>query len=236
MRTKTSFDLCRIAEIVTAWGVRNYSAFPWRSNPNPWQTLVAEVLLQRTRAEQVVPVFLAFCRRFKSSRSFACASRAARAAITSHLGLHFRGEQLYDLACRLSTRRWTTVEREISTAPPRGIGDYTAAAWLSLHRNRRAVMIDANIARWLCRLLGMPAIKDPRGVTWLHLVAEAMTPQSAFREYNYAVIDFTRQVCTPRAPKCSDCPLKALCQSKGGSRCSYGVPPSVFAATPTNFD
>ncbi|MBI2963589.1 MAG: hypothetical protein HYY35_07525 [Deltaproteobacteria bacterium] len=93
-----------------------------------------------------------------------------------------------------------------------GVGMYTAAAWLSLHRGRRAVIIDANVARWLSRVTGLPYNRDPRHVRWVKKLADELTPQRAFREYNYAVLDFTMSICVPRNPRCDVCPMLSECR------------------------
>lgn len=93
-----------------------------------------------------------------------------------------------------------------------GVGAYTAAAWLSLHRGKRAVIIDANVCRWLSRMTGLPYNRDPRGLRWVQDLAERLTPRRAFRDFNYAVLDFTMTVCTPRNPACATCPLVSDCR------------------------
>jgi A/G-specific adenine glycosylase len=103
-----------------------------------------------------------------------------------------------------------------------GVGMYTAAAWLSLHRGKRAVIIDANVARWLSRLTGLPYNRDPRHVRWVQELADHLTPRRAFRDYNYAVLDFTMSVCAPR-PRCDVCPVLSDCwYGRGGLRNDSG--------------
>lgn len=97
-----------------------------------------------------------------------------------------------------------------------GVGAYTANAWLSLHRGKRAVIIDANVSRWLSRMTGLPFKRDPRHVGWVQALAERLTPKRTFRVYNYAVLDFTMKVCTPKAPRCTECPLLADCMYARG--------------------
>ena len=50
----------RITRALIRWGRRNARAYPWREQLPLWQALIAEVMLQRTRAEQVVPTFNEF--------------------------------------------------------------------------------------------------------------------------------------------------------------------------------
>ena len=92
-----------------------------------------------------------------------------------------------------------------------GVGIYTASAWLSLHRGKRATLLDSNVSRWLGRMTGRPYTRDPRHVRWIQELVHDLTPKRAFRDYNYAVLDFTMQVCTPRNPQCHRCPLRNDC-------------------------
>jgi len=92
-----------------------------------------------------------------------------------------------------------------------GVGMYTAAAWLSLHAGRRAAIVDSNVARWLSRLTGLPYPRDPRPVRWVWELADELTPRRVFKDYNYAVLDFTMAVCVPRTPRCPICPLRRDC-------------------------
>lgn len=48
--------------LLLRWGVTGIRSFPWRQSRNPWEVLVAEILLQKTRAEQVVLVYEALVR------------------------------------------------------------------------------------------------------------------------------------------------------------------------------
>jgi adenine-specific DNA glycosylase len=50
-----------VTQAILRWGPAHYQAFPWRQNDVPaWQGLVAEVLLQRTRAAQAARAFERF--------------------------------------------------------------------------------------------------------------------------------------------------------------------------------
>lgn len=190
-------------------GRRNFIDYPWRHDRDPWLTLIAELLLQRTRAAQVLPAYESFRRRYPTARHLLRAGKRGVLALTEHVGLHARGRTLLALA--------RTFERG---GPPSdchdlrrvtGVGAYTAAAWFSLHRGKRVSIVDSNVFRWLGRMLDRPYQRDPRGVRWVNDLAEALTPHRVFRDYNYAVLDFTMTICTPRNPACDRCPLLSLC-------------------------
>jgi len=168
-------------------------------------------MLQRTRASQVEEFLPDFAKRFPTPNDLVKGGEEAVAEVTRRLGLHWRGAHLYEIAQALSASGARPPSTNSELRAIRGIGPYTAAAWLSLHRNKRAVIVDSNVARWLSRLTGRPYPKDPRHVGWVNKLAALLTPSRNFREFNYAVLDFSMTVCTVREPSCADCPFRRDC-------------------------
>src|SRR5438128_2775552 len=78
-----------------SWWQINGRTFPWRNTRQPYLVLVAEVLLHRTRANQVVPLYLEFTRRFRSWRRVAHASLTELRRLLRPLGLNWRVEQFH---------------------------------------------------------------------------------------------------------------------------------------------
>lgn len=201
----------RIREHIRRWGRRNFQSHPWRSDVDGWLTFVAELLLQRTQARQVEQVYLKFRKHYPSPEELLNADPNKVSEFIGTLGLAFRTAILYEIAQAAVSRGGTLPETIDDLVGFKGVGAYTAAAWLSLHRGKRAVLIDSNVARWLSRMTGNPYNRDPRHVTWVKQLADQLTPPRAFRDYNYAVLDFTMKICTPRKPKCRHCPIRTEC-------------------------
>lgn len=228
----TPFSSTQIRRLRTAlirWGRRNFKDYPWRFEADPWLSLAAEFMLQRTRAAQVVPVFNEFRERFPTAQRLVNAGEAAAREITGRLGLHWRGPLLVELARQVASRGGTPPEVMDELCGFTGVGMYTAAAWLSLHRGKRASIIDANVARWLSRMTGLPYNRDPRHVRWVQDLAERLTPRRVYRDYNYAVLDFTMAICTPRQPVCAACPLRGTCRFFRETTLSESLAKSVRA-------
>lgn len=204
--------VARTRRRLLAWGREHFVSYPWRTETDPWLTLLAELLLQRTRASQVVEVFVVLRKRFPTAGLLAEAGLPTLQPLLSHLGLHKRVPLIIDIAREVAARGGTPPDSIVALRKHRGIGSYSAAAWLSLHRSRRAVIIDANVARWLSRFTGKRCGRDPRHVAWVEETAEYLTPARAFRDYNYAVLDFTIAVCAPRTPFCASCPMRSDCR------------------------
>lgn len=206
-----------IRERLMAWGRTHYQEFVWRRRDLPvWQALVAEFLLLRTRAAQVEPVFGALQKRYPNPRAFGDAPDEELVDLVASLGLRWRGRLLVRLAREIGHRdgRIPLDPNELRRLP--GVGDYVAAATLALHGGRRAVLVDSNIVRLLCRLVGSPFDGETRRRRWLREFADRLTPEAGYREYGYAILDHSMSVCRPRNPLCPECPLRDLCASASG--------------------
>jgi len=190
---------------VLRWGRRNFSDFPWRRSENLWHGLVAEIMLQRTRADQVLPVFMVFVSKYQKPEDFL----ASPTPQFSGLGLPIREEQFVTLNRTLVGEGLPRDKAALMRLP--GVGDYVASAFLSLHLGKRAPLVDANTVRVYGRYFGLETGPETRRKRWLIELAEAITPARVFREYGYAVIDFSREVCTSRRPRHDVCPLKRGC-------------------------
>ena len=84
---------------VTSWEKENGASFPWRNTSNRWHALVAEIMLQRTRAEQVVPVYVDFCNKYKTPTEYLSKKNHN---IFSSLGLNWRNRTFSQLAQELA--------------------------------------------------------------------------------------------------------------------------------------
>ena len=210
----------RLRRRLLRWGRVNYQNYPWRLESDAWLTFAAEIFLQRTRARQVERVYGRFSKRYTTPTALLDANVSELSQVMRPLGLAFRIELIQEIARLLVERGGRLPESLDELTRFNGVGMYTASAWLSLHRGKRAVIIDSNVARWLSRMTGNSYNRDPRHVSWIKDLAEEMTPSRVFKEYNYAVLDFTMLVCTPRKPSCEMCPIR--------DDCSYNKSSSTF--------
>lgn len=207
-------DISRIRRIILTWGKANHKHYPWRKAKKRWYGLIAEVLLQRTRAAAAVSVYEQFINRFPEPVDLASASLHEIETIIYPLGLRWRAPLLKQLGSeldKLGGEPPSSIEQLLKLP---GVGPYAAAAWLSFHGGGRGVIIDANVVRWICRLFDRTCDAETRRKKWLIQLADKLTPELGSGEYNYAVLDFTMEICTNR-PKCEICPI-------GPQFCAYG--------------
>ena len=203
------------------WFSRNRREFPWRRpGLNPWQMLMVEMCLHRTRAEQVAQVADQLLILGETPDSFLNSHEALRPLLET-LGLRRRSDNIFMAAQFVEESLAGKVPgnwQELDAIP--GVGDYIASAVLCFAFNRSSVLMDTNTQRIARRVLG----EDSKQPNWrlrlsLHELAGA---RGADIEWNQALLDLGALVCRARAPKCGECPVRSHCatgvRDEGGSR------------------
>jgi len=168
------------------------------------------MMLQRTKAEQVQPVYEEFVSRFPSADEAAQASQATLNKLLKSLGLEWRMKTIRQLVKTLAKRNGEIPSSFDELIELPGVGDYVAAAFRTLHLNKSATLIDANIVRLYGRYFGIETGPETRRDRRFRAFATAVQPLRNIRTFGYALLDFTRGVCTQR-PRCIVCPLRQGC-------------------------
>lgn len=201
-----------ISRRIRDWGRSNFVFYPWRFTDDKWLSLIAEIMLQRTRALSVVPVWNEFAERFPNPESLSGVSEDEMTALIRPLGLVWRAPLILKLAENLAEFEEIPDDEEVLKTLP-GIGDYAAAAVVSLKMDKRAVIVDANVVRWICRMTGSKYHGEVRRQKWLKDVADMLTPARVYKDFNYALLDFTMTICAKK-PLCDRCPVSGHCLYK----------------------
>lgn len=199
-----------IRRILLRWGRDNYRDFPWRSTKSSFHALLAEMLLQRTKAEQVAPVFQFLLKKYPTSEEASKEDPSKMLEILKPLGLRWRAHKIIELIRELDCKRGQIPETTESLLKLPGIGNYAASAYLTFHVNKRALIIDSNSVRLWSRVFGFKADGETRRKKWFIKLVDDMTPVVTHKEFNYSVLDHTRAVCKPR-PRCEICPISSWC-------------------------
>lgn len=192
------------------WGEKNYIDFPWRKTENKYHSLIAELMLQRTRAEQVVPVYFSFTKKYKTCTELANEDSESILMLLKPLGLTWRSKKIIDLSKKLDQKNGIIPDTKAELLELPGIGDYIANAYLSLYRNIKASIIDINAVRLWSRLFSFPIKKETHRSKWFIEFTDYITPIFKFKEFNLSVLDLTRSICN-KTPKCVICPINESC-------------------------
>lgn len=201
-------DIKKIQKALIQWGKKNYEKFPWRNTTNMFHALIAELMLQRTRAEQVVPIYENFVRKYPSLKSAKVDEESLR-KILLPLGLNWRIQNIIDLTKDLvETQQVPDDYHELIRF--HGVGDYVASAFLSFHRDQFYPIIDSNAVRLWGRVFDLDVRPETRRKKSFRRLVQQITPENHCKAFNYTVLDLTRTRCKPK-PLCNMCPLDELC-------------------------
>jgi A/G-specific adenine glycosylase len=198
-----------------AWYRREKRDLDWRRTRDPYAIWISEIMLQQTRVAAVVPYYRRFLARFPTVRHLAKARSDVVLRHWAGLGYYSRARNLQRAAQRIVERHGGVFPRGVDEALALpGIGRYTAAAVLSIAYDQPFAVLDGNVARVLARLGAVRGdLRQPE--TWRGLSASAdalLAPRSA-SDWNQAMMELGAMVCTPKAPRCEECPVQRWCRA-----------------------
>ena len=177
-------------------------------------------MLQQTQVVRVVDYYARFLERFPTVHDVARARPARVREAWAGLGYYARARNLHALAREVTDRGRAPVPAFPRTAEDLrrlpGVGAYTAGAVASFAFERRAALVDTNVARVLARVFA-PGLdpKRSRDQRALWQIAERILPRTgrATWTHNQALMELGALVCTARVARCESCPVRAVCAS-----------------------
>ena len=208
-----------------SWYSRHARDLPWRQpGTDAWGVLVCEFMAQQTPVLRVAPVWTEWMQRWPTPSSLAATATADVLKAWGNLGYPRRALRLHECAQVISTTHDDTVPADFTAlrALP-GVGDYTAAAVLAFGHGRRALALDTNIRRVLCRAFdGTQWPSASIRVAERERMNDVLPDRALVAESNphpvspsaaksiAALMELGACVCTT-VPRCDACPLMNAC-------------------------
>lgn len=203
----------RLSSILIRWYNENKRDLPWRGTTNPYIIWLSEVILQQTRVAQGYSYFNKFIQKYPTVDMLAKADETEVLKLWQGLGYYSRARNLHAAA--------KTIVKDFNGIFPKeykqvlklkGVGEYTAAAVVSLAYNQPYAVVDGNVYRVLSRIF---AIADPIDSTkgkkiFAELAQELLDDENAGL-HNQAIMEFGALQCVPVSPKCGICPAAKIC-------------------------
>jgi len=208
-----------VTNLLLKWFRKHGRDYPWRNETDPYRVMIAEIMLQRTKADQVMPVYQLFLRKFPDPYALADAPSEEIEDIFAMLGLKWRAKKVEELARVLVSRYNGQIPRsreELLSLP--GVGEYIADAVLCFAYSMNVAVVDVNVCRVIRRVFGVKPRGEARRDSRFRRIAQRLVPPKETRKFNWAIIDFAALVCTPQKPKCGECPLQELCSFNRAKR------------------
>ena len=238
------FNKSQFSRRLLKWFKQNRRDLPWRlpldSSPSahlePYLVFVSEAMLQQTQVSTVVPYFQRFLQAFPTIHALAEADEQAVLRLWQGLGYYSRARNLHAAAKKIVAECDGLIPDSIETLLELpGVGRYTAGAIASIAYNRRAPILDGNVARVLARIFCIES--DPREKATnakLWQLAEEILPKEGkpCGDFNSALMELGATVCTPRNPQCLICPVKQFCQAYAAGMQDRIPPPRKVKPTP----
>ena len=202
-------------QILTWFEQHGRHHLPWQQEKTPYKVWVSEIMLQQTQVSTVIPYFERFMSRFPDVQSLAKADEDAVLHLWTGLGYYARARNLHKAAKIIHhqyNNKFPDSVETLSELP--GIGRSTAGAIIAASMNKRAVILDGNVKRVLCRyhcVEGWPDQSSTNKQLWE--IAERYTPHENCGDYNQAMMDLGASLCSRSKPACDLCPLQENCQA-----------------------
>jgi A/G-specific adenine glycosylase len=189
------------------WEETHFEFFPWRKTKNKFHGLIAELMLQRTKADQVLNVYNEFTKRYPTILSAKREEKEKLFQVLRPLGLNWRINNIIKLISKLDLE---IPDSYVELIKLPGVGNYVASAFLTFHSDICLPIIDSNVVRLYSRLFGFNFSGELRRKKWFIDFSKEMLPAKKCVLYNYSLLDFPRKICKPN-PLHSKCPLKQVC-------------------------
>jgi A/G-specific adenine glycosylase len=214
---------------VLAWYAVHARELPWReAGCSPWGVLVSEVMLQQTPVARVLPAWKAWMARWPAPAALAADSPGEAIRSWGRLGYPRRALRLHQCAVAVTDQHRGELppDHQALLALP-GIGAYTAAAVASFAFQQRHAVVDTNVRRVLARAITGTACAAGSLTAAESRLAGRLVPDSPAVAARWAAasMELGALVCTARAPRCTDCPVRSQCRWQGDGAPEYTGPP-----------
>ena len=225
----------RFRTSILEWYDANRRDLPWRG-ADPYGVWVSEIMCQQTKVDTVIPYYNRWMAEFPTVEALAKATIDDVNRVWAGLGYYRRAKFLHEGA----VRAWETykgqlpgTKKELMTI--KGIGDYTSSAISSISFNQRDAAVDGNVIRVFSRLRAVPLeakdkLLQKRAVTFAQdLIKHCDRPG----DFNQSMMELGAMVCTPKKPKCSECPVRFACKAVGETNATPESISETYPARPS---
>lgn len=196
-----------------AWYEKEKRNLPWRVNLDPYRIWISEIMLQQTRVDTVIDYYYRFMKWFPTVQALAEASEDKLLKAWEGLGYYSRARNLKIAANQIMTDFNGKMPETITEIRQlKGIGPYTAGAIASIAFQVPEPAIDGNVMRVVSRLFEIN--EDIAKASSRKIFEQAMykiIDQERPGDFNQALMDLGSSICTPRSPKCEECPIQEYC-------------------------
>jgi A/G-specific adenine glycosylase len=161
-----------------------------------------------------------FVKQYPTVRDLAAAPEDEVLKLWQGLGYYSRARNLLMAANQVVSNHGGSFPADIDELRSlKGVGDYTAAAIGSIAFNIPSAVVDGNVYRVLSRIHGISTpIDSMAGKKEFQIAANALLDRDAPGDHNQAMMELGALICTPRDPRCEECPAAKYCVARKEDR------------------
>ncbi len=211
---------------LSCWYRKEQRRLPWRQTRDPYRIWVSEIMLQQTQVNTVIAYYERFLQQFPDIFALAGADLQEVLKCWEGLGYYSRARNFHRAARSLVAENEGRIpEGWAAFRSLPGVGDYIAAAVLSIAHGMPYPVVDGNVKRVLSRVFELAAPVNRAGSDKTFLQAARLVfDKSAPDIFNQAMMELGALVCKPRQPLCESCPLQNWCRARQrGTVAAYPV-------------
>ncbi len=197
---------------LTRWYSIHKRDLPWRGSRNPYMIWICEVIFQQTRINQGIEYYKKFVERFPTVQALSKAEESEVLKYWEGLGYYSRARNLHFSAQYIVNElkgEFPTHYEDLKKL--KGVGDYTASAIASICFDEKIPAIDGNALRVYARVFNsFLNIAEPSTAKVFNEKIKNYIPDNS-GEFNQAIMELGALICTPKNPKCYECPIQNQC-------------------------
>tara|TARA_B100000029_G_scaffold95637_1_gene85696 strand:- start:2455 stop:3519 length:1065 start_codon:yes stop_codon:yes gene_type:complete len=195
------------------WYHQTKRDLPFRGIDDPYKIWLSEVMLQQTQVATVIPYFERWIQRFPTLESVAKAEQEQLLKMWEGLGYYSRCRNFHK-AAQMVMKKFDGIIPdtwdEFRSLP--GVGDYTAAAVLSIAFGHPLSVIDGNVKRVMSRVLGLKQLTR-HNLSRIKNMLTNIIPIENPGDFNQAMMELGASHCSPKNPNCGVCPVSHSCRA-----------------------
>lgn len=193
---------------------------PWQNTRDTYRIWLAEIMLQQTQVNTVIPYYTRFLGRFPTIEALAQAPLESVLELWAGLGYYARARNLHRCAQLIVADyagKFPHDPQVIAELP--GIGRSTAAAISAFAFGTRTAILDGNVKRVLARCFGVEGFPgSARTEKEMWLLADSLLPDKHIEAYIQGLMDLGSTLCTRTKPFCGACPMHEMCIARREGR------------------
>ncbi len=194
------------------WFRSNARILAWRQDRDPYRIWLSEVMLQQTRVDQAGGYFDRFLARFPTLEVLAGADIDEVLRLWEGLGYYARARNLHKAAREMIDKYGGVPSDPAHLRALPGIGEYTAAAVLSIAFDAPYAAVDGNVTRVLARAFAVDTdVRTSAARRHIAVLAQSVLDANHPGLHNQAMMELGASICLPKSPRCSRCPIQSAC-------------------------